>query len=370
MRKLGLILLLAALAALVAAGCSEEENSKPYVSRLYASETCGVAPLRVDFRADATGGKPFNDPTGGNNWLRMSWDFGDGTVIANGTSIAYHRYEAPGIFTVTVTAEDDAGERDSRSMQVKVNADSLSIEVFGTLHGEIVTELKACEPLTLGIIAETCGFDPVSDTYDRFIYRWSVAGAAYTSANPQHAFAPATEPRVEMITLNLIDPTRSTTRNDTLWVDVLPSAGADLSLAAFWLLPDSLYTTSDTLRVTLPGVWPNTFTYRLHARNAGPEPAYHVTVRGNQPNLANLHYVGAFASSGGVTYDSASDARRWTWQIPAIAAGGEETVFVAYRIESPPPSNNAFPIRMQPYACDPDTTNLQITPRLITQTFR
>ena len=73
MRKLSLTLLMAALTIIVMIGCGTEDP-KPSITRLYASATCGVAPLRVDFRADATGGANLPEPTGGNNWLRMRWD--------------------------------------------------------------------------------------------------------------------------------------------------------------------------------------------------------------------------------------------------------------------------------------------------------
>ena len=61
---------LARKAAVAVIGCGEDDP-KPVITRLFASTECGVAPLRVDFRADATGGANLPDPTGGNNWLKM-----------------------------------------------------------------------------------------------------------------------------------------------------------------------------------------------------------------------------------------------------------------------------------------------------------
>ena len=95
-------------------GCSEDD-AKPQITRLYASEGCGVAPLRVEFRGDASAGAPLDDPTGSNNWLSFTWNFGDGTVLSDATSVAYHEYQEPGTYTVTLTAEDNDGEKASRT---------------------------------------------------------------------------------------------------------------------------------------------------------------------------------------------------------------------------------------------------------------
>lgn len=40
-----------------------------------------------------------------NNTLTYSWDYGDGT-ISNMTNNTSHRYETPGIYTVTLTVRD------------------------------------------------------------------------------------------------------------------------------------------------------------------------------------------------------------------------------------------------------------------------
>ncbi len=364
MRKLGLTLVLAALTALVVIGCSEDVPD-PRITRLHASETCGVVPLRVDFRADASGGKPLSEPTGGNTWLKLSWDFGDGTTIEDGTSIAFHRYDEPGIYTVTVTAEDDDGEQASRSLMVRVDADSLQIETYGLIDDLPVAEVMACQPLTLGIIAETCGFDPVGDSYDRFVYRWTASGQQYTGMNPQHTFLPA-ELGEQEIFINILDPSQSITRNDTLRVNVVENPGADLSLAADWLQSDPASPDRD-LTLTSP-VWPDTLTYTIRVQNAGPATAYNLTVSGTIPDFSRIYFFGAESDNGSTSYANAN--RRWTWRIPEIPADGEATVDITFWIEVTQTTTYSFTTTMEAYACDPDPGDLQIVPRLLIQTFR
>ena len=151
MRKHICILLPVFVVIGLAVGCGDDEASKPVVTRLHVSEACGVAPLLVDFRGDAAGGEPLSDPSGTNNWLKFTWDFGDGTVIDNGTSIAYHQYDSAGVYTATLFAEDDAGERSSRSVVIDVRADSLAISAFSRVGDLVVDVVKTCEPVTFDI---------------------------------------------------------------------------------------------------------------------------------------------------------------------------------------------------------------------------
>jgi len=361
MRKLGLIALLAslaALAALMAVGCGEDDP-KPAIARLFASESCGVAPLRVDFRADASGGTPLGDPTGGNNWLKMSWDFGDGTVISDGASIAYHEYQEPGIYTVTVTAEDDEGERASRSLEVEVQADSLAIDAFSLVGDELGSEVPACQPLSLAITAETCGFDPVADNYERFVFRWYVGDSVYTSPTPQHSFQP-TELGEQQIRLVLEDPTRSVTRVDTVNVTVVESAGSDVSLAVDWLNNESQPSADPRLERDVAS-YPDTLTYTIRVRNDGPADAFGLFVEGNIATYNRLLFLRADASVGEFTYFPNVSDRPWEWTVPAVPAGGEQTVDITFYIETA--SVGAvynFPAEMSAYACDPDDDDLEV----------
>jgi len=362
MRKLGLILLLAALAAMLVAGCGEDET-KPVITRLYASETCGIAPLRVDFRADASGGAPLADPTGGNNWLRMIWDFGDGHRIDDGTSIAYHSYEEAGTYTVTVTAEDDNGERATRSLEITVKADSLGIEAFSRLEGEIASEVMACRPLEFYVVGDLCDFDPESDSYERFIFRWEVGDSVYTSPNPFHSFTPGDVGARQAFVL-IEDPTRSITRRDTVDVTVTDTPGADLRLASDWLASPQP-TDADTLQRDVPA-FPDALPYTIVIHNDGPDDASHVGVRGTFPNATRLLFAGQEQSAGTFYFDESDAAARfWLWTVEHLPAGAEATLDVTVNLELADKRDNyAFATSIDPYPCDTDPANNQTTPVL------
>jgi uncharacterized repeat protein (TIGR01451 family) len=364
MRKLGLILMLAAMTALAVIGCGTDDP-KPAITKLYASSTCGTVPMRVDFRADATGGTAFPEPTGGNNWLQMTWDFGDGTVIQDGTSIAYHFYSEPDTYTVTVTATDDNGDTATRSREIIAYADSLAVFAYGAVDSQLVEEVPACRPLELGALVETCGFDPVNDSYERFLYRWIVGDSVYTSPNPRHTFE-STELGLQEIHLVLQDPTRSITRFDTVMVDVLASNGADVSLSADWLAspggPDSEVFDRDVAS------FPDTLTYTVHLLNDGPDDAYNVDVIGTLPSNNRLIYYDAAFSSGSLVYRERIDgnlAKEWTWNVPLVAAGGEESVDITFYLEmSSTGASFDFDTLIDGYACDPDDDDHEVTATL------
>jgi len=362
MRKLGLILFLAALAALFVAGCGEDD-SKPVITRLYASETCGVAPLRVDFRADVSGGKPLADPTGGNAWLRIVWDFGDGHGIDNGTSIAYHEFADTGTFNVTVTAEDDNGERASRSIAITVIADSLGIQAFSRIDGEPGDEIAACRPIEFYTVGNLCGFDPDVDSYERFIFRWEIGDSVYTGTNPFHAFAPV-DVGDQDIHVVIEDPIRSITRRDTVFVNVLASPGADLSLEADWL-GSPQPTAEDTLRRDVPG-FPETMPYTVTVSNAGPADAYNVGVRGSFPSDPQLYFIDQVQTDGSFYYDASAAANRyWLWVLPVLPAGSSETVDVTFGLDLGDERDDyLFATAIEPYACDTIPANNQAAPVL------
>ena len=359
LRKLGLLLLLSALTLVVMVGCGTEDP-KPSVTRLYASATCGVAPLRVDFRADATGGTSLPEPTGGNNWLRMQWDFGDGTVIQDGTSVAFHEYAVPDTYTVIVTVEDDNGDRAERSQAIVVQADSLGIQAYALLNDQPATEVEACRPLQLGIFAETCGFDPIDGNYERFVFLWDAGGTVYTGTHPQHSFS-SDDVGTQEITVMIEDPTRSITRTDALYVDVLPSPGANVSLAADWLKSPQ-GTASDVLDRDV-AAWPDTLTYTVRLNNAGPGDAYDLSVVGDLDGNNRVLFHDSDSATGDFTYDAGD--KQWTWHVAEMASGEEVTLDVTFYVEIASANNTRrFPSELQPYACDPDTTDRWTTATL------
>src|SRR5210317_1318757 len=88
--KRALLLLLPAslLVFLAISGCNDE--SLPRFTRVRVYPACGIMPLQVEGLAIASGGNESGSPTGGNNNLEITWDFGDGTT--GQTSLAYHTF--------------------------------------------------------------------------------------------------------------------------------------------------------------------------------------------------------------------------------------------------------------------------------------
>ena len=368
MRKLGLIAILAAMTALLAMGCGEDDP-KPVVSRLYANETCGVAPLTVEFRGDASGGAPASDPTGGNNWLTMRWDFGDGTVVEDGASVAYHRYTEPDTYTVTLTVEDDNGDQASRSIDVVIQPDSLTIDAYALRGDEPATVVETCQPVRLGITAETCGFDPVEDSYERFVFRWNVGGTIYDGPNPELAFGSA-DIGEQVIYLRVEDPTRTVTRLDTLSLEVTESAGADLAISADWLLSPQ-GTESATLERDVPS-WPDTLTFSVHLTNAGPAAAYDLHVDGNWPTYNRINYVEHATTAGTSNVVLNTDPvsgivllTDWDWYLDELPAGADARLDMTFLIQTGGANQFwEFPVTMDAYDCDLTPNGNTVTPIL------
>lgn len=124
-RKPLLILLLAASLALALVGCDSKTNLVPVITRMQASPECGIAPMHVQFVAIASGGDRLDNPTGGNDYLDVVWDFGDGNS-GNG-SITTHRFTEDGTFEVVVTVSDKDGDKATSTLTVEMLPDSLSI---------------------------------------------------------------------------------------------------------------------------------------------------------------------------------------------------------------------------------------------------
>lgn len=340
-------------------GCSDDA-AKPRITQLHTSESCGVAPLRVDFRGDATAGEPLDEPTGSNNWLEFTWDFGDGTVINDGTAVAYHEYVAPGTYTVTLTAKDKNGDQASRSAMIVVRDDSLTVDAFALLNDEPATTVPTCAPLDMGITAESCDFDPVVDSYERFVFAWEVAGASYSEPFPVHFFDDS-QIGEQQVTLRLQDPARSITRLDTIPVTVVASEGADLSLGTDWLL--SPQGTEDATLLRDVPAFNDTLTYTIRLRNDGPDIAYQVEVLGEIDGNNRVFFASEVAATGSFAYDE--DDKEWVWLVAQVAAGEETTLDVTFFLEQGLPGDDyEFPAAITPYACDPDGDDLDVLPIL------
>ena len=319
MRKLGLILLMAALAITLVIGCTEEDP-KPKITRLTASAVCGVVPMRVDFRADATGGTPFAEPTGVNNWLQMIWDFGDGTVIENGTSIAYHFYTEPDTYTVTVTGVDESGFQSSRDIKIVALQDSLANQPFTIVGEDTTDQAMPCRPMEFGVRSYLCFFDSEDGNYDDFVMRWEIGDSVYTGNQPEHTFMPVDvgQPLVRLI---LEDPARSITQRDTIFVEVYATSGLDLAASTDWLLSPPQGAAQDTIFRDIES-FPDQLIYTLTLANDGPDDAYHPEFFGELPS--QVEYVGVEINAGEFEYTI--DGRDWVLTTPFLAAGDEITM--------------------------------------------
>jgi hypothetical protein len=212
MKKIPVIVLLVALAALLVASCSQE-NKVPYFTRFDTSGNCGVAPFRVDFYAIA---KP--DPTGGNLYLDFNWDFGDDT-LASGSSIVYHTYHVPGEYLVRVKVTDDNGDSDTDTVTIHVRADTLSIFPSSVP----VQTATTADTVQFDVKANACGFDPDTGDYNQFLYEWRMDNAAHTvyrGRRPRHQFL-ATDIGTRHITVRVSNPALDIVRRDTLILEII-----------------------------------------------------------------------------------------------------------------------------------------------------
>jgi cytochrome c len=89
-------------------------NTSPVITSATASPADGLAPLEVDFAAEA------NDPDGDD--ITYAWDFGiEGTDDDTAsTATASWTYPEPGTYTATLTVEDSTGKSTSEAVEVTV----------------------------------------------------------------------------------------------------------------------------------------------------------------------------------------------------------------------------------------------------------
>lgn len=106
-----------------------DANTTP-VSAFTAVPTSGEAPLNVNFDASMS-----YDPDG--SIVSYSWDYGDGT--GNGVSTS-HTYNAPGIYTVTLTVTDNAGAAGTSSKTVTVVGTTTACDPYGVPSYNPATE--------------------------------------------------------------------------------------------------------------------------------------------------------------------------------------------------------------------------------------
>lgn len=219
------ICLAAVSLALLAAGC--KEDSKPRITRMNVTPSCGVAPVSVVATAYASGGDESGSPLGGNNNLEMTWQFGDGGTGA--TSVTYHTYNVAGEYDVVVTATDPAGETASANVPIVVLPDSLVVEV--------ATNFPNNDPTTADVVrfdatVYTCGVDYPTVPGDavKLAFRWRMndpAGRVFTEAQPGRQVTPEGDPGVRFtvpgvydVELTVTYPAWAVTRHRTIQLTV------------------------------------------------------------------------------------------------------------------------------------------------------
>ncbi len=209
--------------AMLLTGCNDE--SEPEFTRLVINPQCGVVPLEIEGYATASGGNESGDPTGGNNNLEIDWKFGDGST--SNTSLTYHIFDEPGIYTVEVTAKDPDGKIASITMPVTVRADTLTVQAESNFHGELINPgdegvVATGQSVFFGLVASACEIDPdEDDNYRSLSYDWSMndgTGTHFYTRNPVYSFPVAGSYEVSVaVTL----PGLAATRHSTLQFTVV-----------------------------------------------------------------------------------------------------------------------------------------------------
>ncbi len=211
MKRAFFLLLPAVLLVLIAlVGCNDETN--PKFTRIRVYPACGVMPLSVDALAMVSGGNESGDPTGGNNNLEITWDFGDGG--GGNTSISYHTFADSGLYTVTATAVDPDGKTTSISQIVQVMPDTLTIEASSNFAPGPAT---VNDTVRFELMASSCEIQSlVDDDYRNLIFNWDMndgTGNQFQTRRPQYQFLSA---GTFEVTVTVTFPELAVTRRDTL----------------------------------------------------------------------------------------------------------------------------------------------------------
>jgi PKD repeat protein len=214
------ICLASALLAFMAAGC--KEDSKPRITRMNVSPSCGVVPVEVIATAYVSGGDESGDPLGGNNNLEMTWNFGDGG--AGATSVAYHTYTVPGEYNVVVTAVDPAGESTSATVPVTVLPDSLVLEVSTNFPGGTLTTADTVE-FAVAVTSCDVNYPAVEGDAVKLAFRWEMNDPTNrVTTNPTPVFQFAT-PGVYDVELTVTYPAWAVTRHEFIQLTVIAPGG-------------------------------------------------------------------------------------------------------------------------------------------------
>jgi PKD repeat protein len=229
----GLIAPAIAGAALLLAlpGC--EQDTKPRITRLTATPSCDeityhtevkIDPedgsvvsidtltfdrngqtyskwLEVRFFGRASGGNELSDPTGANSPLKWTWEFGDGESVTDVVGPTHKYVEPPpdgsDSYTVTLTVEDDDGDKHTRTLDVFVgeaydDLDILDISFdpdptlqFKAVPGSVAVDLSYAWGEQLALDRMDMRFDGelrticrVSGLFETYLWRWTIVQPA------------------------------------------------------------------------------------------------------------------------------------------------------------------------------------------------
>jgi PKD repeat protein/alpha-tubulin suppressor-like RCC1 family protein len=142
-------------------------NAAPVASFSVAPDT---APLTVIVNAAAS-----HDPDG--QIERYAWDFGDGTVIADGAVVESHTYAVGGIHTITLTVEDDGGLTSTTERTVTVQ--SL------TAVARFTAEVLGSQPYQTFLLDASSSFPPTGATITSYTWDLGDGSPPISQASPQ-----------------------------------------------------------------------------------------------------------------------------------------------------------------------------------------
>ena len=199
----------------VASGCKDE--SKPAFTRLRVTPPCGVVPMDVEGYAVLSGGNETGDPMGGNNNMEIRWTFGDGGT--GSSTIAYHRYYTPGVFTVTVVGTDPDGNSATTSVPVTVLEDSLVITALSNFPDGSCT---TADTVRFDLEATSCDIDYPASPGDavKMEINWSMGdtdNTEYVLPDPEFRYPVA---GTYEATLSVFYPAWAVVRHQTLTFNV------------------------------------------------------------------------------------------------------------------------------------------------------
>lgn len=166
------VLAYSALAALVLlGGCpGAGGNGSALTAKIGVSTTRGTAPLRVAFSGDSS-------TSLSGSIVRFSWDFA-GLGTAEGVNAEY-RFTNPGLFTITLTVENEAGDIDTAEVEVQVS---------GTTAEAVIAANRTSGAAPLVVNFDGTGSNAVDDTIRD--YYWDFGdGSTSRDSKPVHTYS-------------------------------------------------------------------------------------------------------------------------------------------------------------------------------------